>query len=319
VIQFEMKNENIIITGGAGFLGREIIKRTYEENQITVFSRDEAKHYFLKKQYPRVRFIVGDIRDFDRLSRACEGQTVGVFAASLKQIEACDENAEEASKTIITGAFNSRKAAEDRGFKAACFISSDKSRAATTVYGAMKYVAGESFILHANGSPRLTTAIYGNVLNSTGSVIPLLWNAIKSGRELQLYSDEMTRFLLSVDDAVSIIVKSVTSDLTGVNVVPKIPSARIKDIFDLFKAEFGLRYVMASPRVGEKIHEVMASSEEIRRMKFNESLGLYTIDPHREFNELSFENNEYSSRDCCLTPQELYETLASHSFFKPGE
>lgn len=312
-----MKNKNVIITGGAGFLGREIIKRTYEDNQITVYSRDEAKHYFLKKQYPRIRFIVGDVRDFDRLNRACKNQSIGIFAASLKQIEACDENPEEASKTIITGAFNSRKSAEDCGMDAACFISSDKSRAATTIYGAMKYVAGESFILHANNSPKLTTAIYGNVLNSTGSVIPLLWNAIASNREICLYSDEMTRFLLSVDDAVSLIMKSLTSELSGVNVVPKISSARIKDMFDIFAAEFGLKYTISAPRVGEKIHEVMASSEEIRRMKFEQDLGFYTIDPHQEFNQLSFSNNEYSSRDCCISIEELYTCLAQHSFFNP--
>ena len=311
-----MKNESILITGGAGFLGKQIISKSYEDNEITVYSRDEAKHYFLKKKYPKVRFVVGDVRDFDRLRRACQGQTIGIFAASLKQIEACDENPEEASKTIIDGAFNSRRAAEDCQLKAACFISSDKSRAATTVYGAMKYVAGESFILHAGNSPRLTTAIYGNVLNSTGSIIPLIWNAIKNRKSLQLYSDKMTRFLLPVDDAVSLITSSLKSELTGVNIVPKIPSARIKDIFEIYAENFGLRYEMAAPRVGEKIHEVMASPEEIRRMQYRQDLGFYTIDPRKEYNQLQFPNDEYSSRDHCVSIEDLDKLLRQSNYFE---
>lgn len=311
-----MKNESIFITGGAGFLGKQIISKAYEDNQITVYSRDEAKHYFLKKKYPRVRFIVGDVRDFDRLKRSCRGQTIGIFAASLKQIEACDENPEEASKTIIDGSFNSRKASEDCSLKSACFISSDKSRAATTVYGAMKYVAGESFILHAGNSPKLTTAIYGNVLNSTGSIIPLIWNAVRNKKKLQLYSDKMTRFLLPVEDAVSLIMKALESDLTGLNVVPNIPSARIKDIFDIYSEKFGLQYDLSVPRVGEKIHEVMASSEEVRRMQYHKDHNFYTIDPKREFNQLQFPNDEYSSRDHCVSIDVLDELLKKENYFE---
>lgn len=312
-----MKNERILITGGAGFLGREIISRTYEDNEITVFSRDEAKHYYLKRHYPRVRFVVGDVRDFDRLKRACDGHTTAIFAASLKQIEACDENPQEASRTIIDGAFNSRKAAEDCSLKSACFISSDKSRAATTVYGAMKYVAGESFILHAQESPtRLTTAIYGNVLNSTGSVIPLIWNAIKNRRSLNLYSTEMTRFLLTVEEAVSLVLTSLESQVTGVNIIPRASSAKISDLFEIYAELFGLEYEVHQPRVGEKIHEVMASEEETRRMRFSEELGFYIMDPKREFRELSFPNDVYSSRDVCVPKEELNELLKHHNHYK---
>jgi UDP-glucose 4-epimerase len=312
-----VKNERILITGGAGFLGREIISRTYKDNEITVFSRDEAKHYYLKRHYPRVRFVVGDVRDFDRLKRACGGHTTAIFAASLKQIEACDENPQEASRTIIDGAFNSRKAAEDCGLKSACFISSDKSRAATTVYGAMKYVAGESFILHPQESPaRLTTAIYGNVLNSTGSVIPLIWSAIKNRQSLNLYSTEMTRFLLTVEEAVSLVLTSLESQITGVNIVPKTSSARISDLFEIYAELFGLKYEVYQPRVGEKIHEVMASEEETRRMRFSKELGFYIMDPKKEFRELSFPNSVYSSRDVCISKEELNELLRCHDHYR---
>lgn len=312
-----MKNEKIIITGGAGFLGREIISRVYEDNDVTVYSRDEAKHYYLKKAFPKVRFVVGDIRDFDRLRRASEKHTIGIFAASLKQIEACDENAEEACKTIVNGAFNSRKAAEDCEMKAACFISSDKSRAATTVYGAMKYVAGESFILHPKiDGPRLTTAIYGNVLNSTGSIIPLIWTAIKNNLTLKLYSDKMTRFLLTAEDAIDLILKGLKSDLTGVNVVPNASSAKILDIFEIYNEKFNLKFELDQPRIGEKIHEVMASEEEVRRMKFIDDLNLYVLDPKKEYNETIFPNDTYSSKDFCLDKKALEQILESNNFFR---
>lgn len=312
-----MKNEKILITGGAGFLGKEIISRLHHQNDITVYSRDEAKHYYLKKIYPNVKFVVGDVRDFDRLRRTCDGHTHAIFAASLKQIEACDENPQEAAKTIIDGAFNSRRAAEDCNLKSACFISSDKSRAATTVYGAMKYVAGESFILHpSEKSTRLTTIVYGNVLNSTGSVIPLIWSAIKADQKLKLYSDKMTRFLITVDDAVNLVLKSLESDITGMNVIPKISSSKILDMFDIYTEKFGLKYDLHSPRVGEKIHEVMASEEETRRMKFVEDLGFYVMDPKREFNQVSFPGDVYSSKDTCISKESLDSILSKFDYFK---
>ena len=175
-----MKNKKIFITGGAGYLGKNLVRRYYKDNEITVYSRDEAKHYYLKKEFPSIKCVIGDIRNYDLLKRASAGHDIGIFAASLKQIGAVDQNVEEGVRVLVDGALNSRRVAEENNFEAACFISSDKSRAATTLYGAMKFVAGESFIVNAEDSNvKLSTAVYGNVLNSTGSVIPLIWDAIK--------------------------------------------------------------------------------------------------------------------------------------------
>jgi UDP-N-acetylglucosamine 4,6-dehydratase len=308
-----VKNEKIFITGGAGFLGRNLIAKLHKDNQITVYSRDEAKHYYLKKDYPSVRFVIGDVRNRYLLVRKSKGHTVGIFAASLKQIEACDENYEEAAKIIIDGAFNSRLAAEENNFKSACFISSDKSRAATTIYGAMKYVAGEGFIA-GDSSCKLTTAVYGNVTNSTGSIIPLIWDYIKKGKTLTLYGAEMTRFLLDVDDAIDLILKS--TKYKNCNIVPVAKSFRVKDLFDIYKKEFGLSYAIGKPRTGEKIHEIMASNEEIRRMEFVKKDNIYLLHPKKDVNTVQFKGNEYSSKDCCLSKDELYAYLNSKHFFK---
>lgn len=305
-----MINEKIFITGGAGFLGRNLIRRLSENNDITVYSRDESKHYYLKKEYPKVNFVVGDIRNRDLLTRKSRDHTIGIFAASLKQIEACNDNYEEASKIIIDGAINSRIAAEENKFKAACFISSDKSRAATTIYGAMKYVAGECFIA-GKSNCKLTTAVYGNVMNSTGSIIPLIWEYIKNGKTLSLYGEEMTRFLLDVEDAVDLILKSLK--YKGCNVIPDLKSFFVVDLFNIYKEKFGLKYVIGKPRVSEKLHEMMISKEETPRTFFNEEKNLYFMHYKNIYNSGV---KEFTSNNVMISKDELHKYLTNKNFYK---
>ena len=223
----------VFITGGAGFLGRQIVKRFYNEHEITIYSRDEAKHYYLKKQFPKIKCIIGDVANYDLMKRASAGHDIGIFAASLKQIEAVDQNVEMALNTIVQGAVNSRRVAEENNFTAACFISTDKSRGATTLYGSMKFVAGELFIVNAESSNvKLSTAIYGNVLNSTGSIIPLIWDSIKNNYSLTLFSQEMTRFMINADEAVDVIKKSLLHN--GYNIIPNIKSFKVSTLFEIF-------------------------------------------------------------------------------------
>lgn len=313
-----IKNKKIFITGGAGFLGKNIIKRYYDDNEITIYSRDEAKHYYVKKQFPKINCIIGDIADFDNLKRSSAGHDIGIFAASLKQIEAVDENCEVAVRTIVLGAINSRRCAEENGFEAACFISSDKSRAATTLYGSMKFVAGESFIVNSNKSPvKLTTAIYGNVMNSTGSIIPLIWDSISKNYQLKLYSKEMTRFMLSIDEAIDVVETAILSNLSGYNVIPMAKSFLIKDLFEIYAEEFSLKYITTVPRISEKIHEIMISNEEVPRITKMNSDKYFFMHYKQVFNEVNLMNNEYSSRDCLISKQELYEYLKKQNFYKP--
>jgi len=308
-----MKDKKIFVTGGAGFLGNHIVKRYYDNNEITVFSRDESKHYYLKKQFPNIKCIIGDIRNYDLLKRVSKNHDIGIFAASLKQIEAVDQNVEESVDIIIRGSINSRRISEENNFESACFISSDKSRSATTLYGSMKFVAGESFIINADKSPiKLSTAIYGNVLNSTGSIIPLMWNAIKNNYSLKLYSTEMTRFMITVDQAVDLIEECLM--VNGYNVIPNVKSFKIIDLFKIYKELFGLKYTIDVPRISEKIHEIMISSEEQSRVK--QVNNYYYMHYKNTFNDVSFQNNEYSSKDVCVTKEELNNILKSFNYFK---
>lgn len=313
-----IKDKKIFITGGAGYLGTNIIKRYYDNNEITIYSRDEAKHYYLKKKFPDVNCIIGDVRNFDLLKRASKNQDIGIFAASLKQIGAVDQNYEESVRVIIDGAINSRRCAEENGMKAACFISSDKSRAATTLYGAMKFVAGELFIVNADQSPTmLSSAIYGNVSNSTGSVIPLIWDSIEKKYPLTLYSDKMTRFMLDVDDAIDVIENALK--VNGYNVIPNAKSFLIKDLFDIYQEKFGLKYVMGQPRISEKIHETMIAKEELPRTYYSKDTNNYFMH-YRDIQKDSmigkFTNDEYCSADFVYTKEELIEILEKYNYYK---
>ena len=307
-----MNNKRIFITGGAGFLGKNLIKRYYENNEITIYSRDEAKHYFLKKQYPKIKCIVGDIRNYDLLKRASQNHDIGIFAASLKQISSVDENYEEGVEVIIKGGINSRRVAEENNMEAACFISSDKSRAATTLYGSMKYVAGESFIVNSeNSNTRLSTAIYGNVMNSTGSIIPLILDSIKNNRTLTLYSQKMTRFLIEIDEAIDLIEEGL--QVNGFNLIPNLKSFSIKDLFEIYKEEFGLKYVIGEPRVSEKLHEMMISKEESPRTFFDEEKNLYLMHYENIYNSGV---KEFTSDDVMISKDELHRYLMNKNFYK---
>jgi len=311
-----LKGKKIFISGGAGFLGKNLIKKWYNDNDITIFSRDEAKHYFLKKEYPNLNCVIGDVRNFDLLKRSTLNQNIGIFAASLKQIEACEKNYEEATRVIVDGAFNSKISAIENNFEAACYISSDKSVCPTTIYGMCKALAGESFISsNENVKTKLSTAIYGNIANSTGSIIPLIWNFVKNKQKLELYGESMTRFILSIEDAVNLIEKSLNN--RDVNVIPKAKSFYIKDLFEIYKKQFGLDFCVSKPRENEKIHEIMASNEHVPRMESIDDY--YIMHKNVKNNNLIFPNNEYSSRDFTMSKDELFDFLEIYNFFNPHE
>jgi UDP-N-acetylglucosamine 4,6-dehydratase len=309
-----MKGEKIFITGGAGYLGRNLVKRYYTDNEITVYSRDEAKHYYLKKEFPNINCVIGDVRNYDLLRRASAGHTIGIFAASLKQIEAVDQNVDEGVRVIVDGAINSRRVAEENNFKAACFISSDKSRAATTLYGAMKFVAGEAFIVNAEKSNvKLSTAIYGNVLNSTGSIIPLMWDAIKKGYKLTLYSPEMTRFMIDIEQAIDLIEAGLQE--TGYNVIPNLKAFKVRDLFEIYAEKFGLEYKLGTPRISEKLHEMMVSKEERPRTFYNKDNDTYYMH-YKDISDRQVSWEEFTSDQVAVSKQELEDILQHYNYFQ---
>jgi UDP-N-acetylglucosamine 4,6-dehydratase/5-epimerase len=179
----------------------------------------------------------------------------------------------------------------------------------------MKFVAGESFIVDAEKSTvRLSTAIYGNVLNSTGSIIPLIWDAIKNKYELTLYSPQMTRFMIDINNAIQLIEYGL--ETSGYNVIPNLKSFLIKDLFELYSEFFGLKYKIGTPRISEKLHELMISKEEINRTYFDVDKNTFFMHYKDQYcKDLSFEN--FSSDLVTVSKEELNNILKTYNYFKP--
>jgi UDP-N-acetylglucosamine 4,6-dehydratase/5-epimerase len=309
-----LKNERIFITGGAGYLGSNLVKRYYAENHITIFSRDEAKHYYLKKEFPNINCVIGDIRNERLLTEASANHTIGIFTASLKQIEAVDQNIEESLQIIVHGAINSRRASIENNLKAAAFISTDKSRGATTIYGAMKYVAGEAFVANSEAtSTRLSSIIYGNVLNSTGSIIPLIWDSIKKNYSLKLYGENMTRFMIDIETAMDCVEYGLKFD--GFNIIPNLKAFKIKDLFEIYQEEFGLKWSLGDPRIGEKSHEQMLSPYERERATYDKEHDIFLLHNKNVYNENILSKNGLTSEECLVTKDELKTLLKSYNYF----
>jgi UDP-glucose 4-epimerase len=210
---------------------------------------------------------------------------------------------------------NSRRVALEHKMKAAAFISTDKSRAATTLYGAMKFVGGELFIINAEKeTTKLSSVIYGNVFNSTGSVIPLMWDAIEKNYPLKLYGKDMTRFMILGDHAVDCVEYGLKQ--SGVSVVPALKAMKIADLFEIYRDRFGLKFDIGEPRISEKAHEQMIAYAESDRVSYDEANDMYTIHYKNIDGSVVLPPEGYSSELHCMTKDELDALLAENDYFK---
>lgn len=248
----------ILITGGTGSLGKELVKLLLEDpgvDIIRIFSRDELKQYEMRKEFPseKLRFFVGDVRDKERLDLACKDVDVVIHTAAMKQVPACEYNPFEAVKTNILGTENVIKACWENGVTHAVFISTDKAVDPINLYGATKLVA-EKMWLNANGIgiPTFKVVRYGNVMGSRGSVIPLFEEQAASG-VLTITDLEMTRFWITLPDAARFVLESMQKP-EGVY-IPDLKAARIVDLAKVIAPQARIR--VTGVRQGEKIHETL--------------------------------------------------------------
>lgn len=267
-----LNNKSILITGGTGSFGKAFTKyvfENYDPKKIIIYSRDEYKQFIMgnefRKYADRLRFFIGDVRDKDRLTRAFEGVDCVVHAAALKQVPACEYNPAEAIKTNIGGAQNVIDAALDSGVKKVIALSTDKAVNPVNLYGGTKLVSDKLFIA-ANayvGSKDISFAIvrYGNVAGSRGSVIPFFHNIIKNGgTELPITDYRMTRFWISLQQGVELVIKALEEAKGGETFISKIPSFKITDLAEAMLP--GCKMPETGIRVGEKLHEVMVTVED---------------------------------------------------------
>jgi UDP-N-acetylglucosamine 4,6-dehydratase/5-epimerase len=267
-----LDKKTVLITGGTGSFGKKFIETILTRyplvEKIIIFSRDELKQSDLKKkypekQYPHLRFFIGDVRDQDRLKRACEGVDIIIHAAAIKQVDTAEYNPTECIRTNIEGAQNVIYAALDCGVKDVIALSTDKACAPVNLYGATKLVSDKLFIAANNirGSKKVRFSVvrYGNVMGSRGSVIPYFIDKKNDGI-LPITHPEMTRFNISLQAGVDMVMYALTHHLGGEIFIPKIPSYRILDVAEAISPRCEKPIVGIRP--GEKLHEEMITETD---------------------------------------------------------
>ena len=264
---------SVLITGGTGSLGNALVRKLLDETKvrrIAIFSRDELKQSHLRNIYgdnDRLRWFIGDIRDIERLKRAFHGVDYVIHAAALKQVDTGEYNPMEFIKTNVLGSQNVIDAAIETGVKRVVALSTDKASSPINLYGATKLTADKLFIAANNYSISYGTSFsvvrYGNVMGSRGSVIPLFRKLAESGNPLPITDFRMTRFLISIDQAVKFVLESLIIMSGGELYVPKIPSMKIVDLAQAVAPGAAMTEIGLRP--GEKLHEEMISEDDSRR------------------------------------------------------
>jgi UDP-N-acetylglucosamine 4,6-dehydratase (inverting) len=265
-----LNGKKILVTGGTGSFGQLFIEKTLEKwspSKIVVFSRDEMKQWEMAKRFndPRIRYFIGDVRDKERLHRACQGIDYIVHAAAQKIVPSAEYNPIECIRTNIDGAINVVNTAIDAKVKRVVALSTDKACNPINLYGATKlcsdklFVAGNSYV--GAGDTRFSVVRYGNVMGSRGSVIPFFMSIAKTGT-LPITDERMTRFMISLDEAVNMVWTALETARGGEIFVKKIPSMKVTDVAQAIAPKAKL--VFTGIRPGEKLHEQMISAEDAR-------------------------------------------------------
>lgn len=268
-----LTGSSILITGGTGSFGKAFVAKVLRDvnpRRLVVFSRDELKQYECRQLFaddPRLRWFIGDIRDQHRLSRAMHGVDYVVHAAALKQVDTAEYNPWEFVQTNVVGSQNVIETSIDAGVKKVVALSTDKASSPINLYGATKLTADKLFIsgnhYAANYPTRFSVVRYGNVMGSRGSVIPFFHSLAQNGQSLPITDFRMTRFFITLPQAVQFVLDSFERMQGGELYVPRIPSMKITDLAQAVAPGAAMHEVGLRP--GEKLHEEMISREEGRR------------------------------------------------------
>ena len=285
-----LNNKSILITGGTGSFGKMFVKTILEQypdvKRLVVYSRDELKQFemaqlYPESKYPQVRFFIGDVRDGARLKRACEGIDVIIHAAALKQVPTAEYNPDECIKTNIGGAQNIIDAALSTNIKIVVALSTDKAAAPINLYGATKLVSDKLFIAANNikgkRDLRFSVVRYGNVMGSRGSVIPFFLNKAKNGDTIPITHKDMTRFNISLEEGVEMVLWAIENAIGREIFVPKIPSYKIETVVKAIAPNAIVDEIGIRP--GEKIHEEMITeSDSFNTIEFDKYYAILPSD-----------------------------------------
>jgi UDP-N-acetylglucosamine 4,6-dehydratase len=322
----DLSNASILVTGGTGSFGKAFIAYALEHlnpRRIAVLSRDELKQFEMRSMFPdpRMRWFIGDIRDKERLIRALHDVDYVVHAAALKQVDTAEYNPFEYVKTNVLGSQNVIDAAIETGVKKVVALSTDKASSPINLYGATKLTADKLFVAANNYSKATGTALavvrYGNVMGSRGSVIPLFRRLVAEGKPLPITDPTMTRFWITLPQAVEFVVDSFRQMNGGELYVPRIPSMRIMDLVEAVAP--GAETVNIGIRPGEKLHEEMIAADDSYRTVRQDTR--YVVKPTVQ--EWWWKDPEGTpvapgfsyrsdSNDLWLTPEDLRQLIAEN-------
>lgn len=334
-----LQDKRVVVTGGTGSLGKVLVKRLLTgeaglPRQIVVFSRDEAKQHSMRLVFQRLRtstdeviyhnyervlqFQIGDVRDLHSVSTVLRDADVVFNAAALKQVPSCEYFPFEAVQTNVIGAENIVRAVREHRLPVQTVIgvSTDKACKPVNVMGMTKAVQERIFVranLDSNGT-RYVCVRYGNVLASRGSVIPLFHEQIRQGGPVTITTTEMTRFLLSLEQAVDTVLAALKDAQAGETYIPRVPSARVTDVAAVLVGDRDIKTVVTGIRPGEKVHEILVSEEEAYRTIARGDY--YVIQPMlpelRSKAETSPIGKEYSSGDDLMNREQVSTLLREH-------
>lgn len=319
-------SNKILIFGGTGSLGQALIRRLGNDNELLLFSRDEAKHWTIKnklKENQNVSFIVGDIRDKDRvLSSIIQTRpNVIIIASALKQIDTCEIAPFESVQTNIIGIQNVVKSVVDNyeklsELKSVLLVSTDKACAPTNVYGMCKSISERiitSTQLYLSG-PKFVGVRYGNVLESRGSIIPLFKHQVENQSHITVTNPEMTRFIMTLDESIDLIEATLEDASHGEIWLPKIVSMRILDLAEIFAEKYNKKIKIIGSRPGEKTHEDLINETESVRVRFENDY--YKMEPILK-NSANFATTTFtlSSSQNLLSKVQLQEYMEKIGIF----
>lgn len=320
-----MKNKKILIFGGSGSLGNILIENLVNENKISVFSRDESKHWKIRNKVksPNLSFIIGDIRDYSRVRESIikEKPNIIIIASALKYVDVCELSPQESILTNVNGPKNVVNAVVDKigvlqDLETVLMVSTDKACSPINVYGMCKAISERVTIDNSRyfERPKFVVTRYGNVLESRGSIIPLFKHQAQSESDkfFTLTNKSMTRFLMTLQESVDLIVNAIENGNSGETWIPKLKSMRVVDLAELFSEVYNKPVKVIGIRPGEKIHESLVNETE--SLRTIDTVQNYIIKPiHEDF--VYSDIFSYNSSSDIMSKNELFNYLKTLGIF----
>ncbi len=319
-----IKNQSILIFGGSGSLGNALIQRYLDHNQLYIVSRDESKHWKMGIEYnnhKNLNFIIGDIRNKEKVKQTLlrVNPHIIIIAAAMKHIDKCEYEINESIETNMNGTKNILDSIENdliylTNLKSVCFVSTDKACSPVNVYGMCKAISEGLMVEKSRyiNKIKFVTVRYGNVLNSNGSIIPMLHKIGQNTdiKEFKLTDERMTRFVMTLDQSVDLIEHALLYAQSGSIVIPKLISLNVKDLLEIFSELYNKPIVVSGLRAGEKLLESLINETQSYRLEFGTSGYMYIQPSYKNyFNDSHV--RDYNSTINPLTKDELKNYLTN--------